>query len=192
MVPPKKDNKEDTTTHNIASLYHKTSESVRDLVRVVGQFEQKIAILTNQQDTLFTKFEKLLDLYNTLLQRITSVEAKDIGSIILNIDANKQKLILLESEYKHFKEKVSNLESISDYLKLKENENKDVKKNLDSLSENVQQIKFKIENLHSFKEGTDKKFQNMWDFLIKIAIGVALGGISAWFGYLFNGIQNKN
>jgi len=63
------------------------------------------------------------------------VEAKDIGSIILNIDSNKQKLILMESEHKYFKEKVGNLEKISEYLKLKENENKDVKSDLESLDE---------------------------------------------------------
>jgi len=76
MVPPKKDNKEETTTHNIASLYHKTSESVRDLVRVIGQFEQKIAILTDHQETLFTKFEKLLDLYNIVASKSNECGSK--------------------------------------------------------------------------------------------------------------------
>lgn len=113
----------------------------------------------HEQDEISEKFDDLQKAYAALVERLTSVEAKDFGSAVMKIDSSLKKMISLDH-------KVESLE----------NNSRDATKTIEELKDKCH----KVDNLEANAKDASKIIEELKDkchranLIINIALGFFL------------------
>jgi hypothetical protein len=125
----------------------------------LGRLDEKVNNALEKQDGLSTRFEKLFDHYNNLLERVVNMESKNVGDIKKNIDYLLIKVALVEKSLENLHK--DNTKSI-EVLKNLENEN---------------------DELVFFRKTTEERLKIIIDIILKIGMGAALAYITYKLGW---------
>jgi hypothetical protein len=125
----------------------------------LGRLDEKVNNALEKQDSLSTRFEKLFDHYNNLLERVVNMESKNVGDVKKNIDYLLIKVALIEKSLENLHK--DNTKSI-EVLKNLENEN---------------------DELVFFRKTTEERIKVIVDIVLKVGMGAALAYITYKLGW---------
>ena len=106
------------------------------LTNILVRLDEKVKFTLEKQDELSKRFEKLIDHYNSLLDRVVTVETEDITSIKKNIERIITRMALIEKSFDFHEKKTQS----SDAMKVLEKENKDLNVYKKNVQEQVSSI----------------------------------------------------
>lgn len=142
---------------NSGVFYTQMSQSIKELTASSCRLEEKIQSLHSHQVQLTKRFEKLLDSYNGLLERVITVEAQDVESVNNTLDS-------LSGKFNTIKRSVTDMEKL-----IKTIETRD-----DEITEKIMNLEKQSEKLELFKKGTEYKFNKFTSLGLQLFYNVLL------------------
>lgn len=153
-------NKSDDS-NTVSSVQNKIMISITEVTQATIRLDEKLTTLFNTQTSLAQRFEKLLDNYNALLERVINIEAQDVEGIHDSLDTLSREADILDRSLEEFERR---LESLSRYKD--ESENK------------FRQLEIQGVHMGVFKQSTENKFSTILQFSLQIIMGILLAYIS--------------
>lgn len=155
MTPPKNNKSEDSISSGV--FYSQMSQTVKEVTAASYRLEEKIKTLYDQQTQLTQRFEKLLDNYNSLLERVITVEAQDVESVNETLDS-------LSSRFNNIKRSVTDIEKSV----------KAIERNDEEINERIIKLEKQSEKLDMFKKGTEDKFNKFTSLALQLVYNLLL------------------
>jgi chromosome segregation ATPase len=155
MTQPRNNKSDESFSSSV--FYTQLSVSVKELTAASYRLEEKIKALHDQQIQLAQRFEKLLDNYNNLLERVITVEAQDVENVNDTLDDLNGKVSIIRKS-------ISDMEKT---ISLNERSDKD-------FSDRITKLERQNEHLKIFKEGTEDKFKKFTSLALQIIYNVVL------------------
>jgi chromosome segregation ATPase len=145
----------------IPSVHNQIITSITEVTQATIRLEEKLTTLFNTHTSLAQRFEKLLDNYNALLERVINIEAQDVESIHDNLTDIARDVDSFERTIQEIERR---LNSLSRYKDESEKKFRDLE----------------IQGVHMgvFKQSTETKFSTILQFSLQIIMGLLLAYIS--------------
>lgn len=177
MTPPK--NNKNTglpEINNIVGFYNEMASSLKELVKSTATLEEKLKTLVDTQDEFTDKIEELMQSYNSLLNRITTVESKDLDTIKKDLNENNNRITILEHDVEIIDDLAELANKHANILAILENNGKELKDKLKDRSKTLHELILKMERLSLHKNSTEK----MIDTLFKVGTSITIAYIIYW------------
>ena len=146
---------------SITSVHNQIISSINGVTQATIRLEEKLTTLFNTQTSLAQRFEKLLDNYNALLERVINIEAQDVEGVHDNLAEIARDVDIFERSIQEIERRLNSLSSYKDESDKKFRE-------------------LEIQGVHMgvFKQSTETKFSTIVQFSLQIIMGVLLAYIS--------------
>lgn len=145
----------------VPSVHNQIITSITGVTEATIRLEEKLTTLFNTQTSLAQRFEKLLDNYNALLERVINIEAQDVEGIHETLDDLSRDVDILERSLQEVERRMNSFSRYKDESEKKFRE-------------------LEIQGVHMgvFKQSTETKFSTILQFSLQIIMGILLAYIS--------------
>jgi hypothetical protein len=162
------------------------------VINSIARIDEKINNTLKKQDELSARFEKLLDYYNKLLERVVGVESKNIGNITEIINGLLVKLGIIEKSIADIKIDPSLKNDIKDLIvrvSVIEKIIQESKNSGDETTKTIKKLELDNQKLITFKQDSEQRSKNIFGIskkvftiLFRIAEAVTIAWLIFRFG----------
>lgn len=132
-------------------IFSKMSESIQLVFDLTSRIDERLKMQAEKQSELEEKLARMTDIQQVLMQRLTTLEAKDVS----------------QNEIDDLNERVAVLQS----------DDPEMKKDLDKIKDELQTLKLKLENLSLRAAQSDNNWLKIFDGAWKIILMCIAGYI---------------
>ncbi len=170
-MPPSNKNEDSIS---LPALHTQIMTSISDVTQATIRLEEKLTTVVNNQTVLAKRFEKLLDNYNALLERVINIEAQDVEGIHSTIADLEREVDSIDHSIDEVERRVN---SLSKYRE--ESEKK------------FRELEIQGVHLGVFKKSTEKGLSTLFQVSLQIIMGILLAYISYKLSITGNAPDNK-
>lgn len=170
-MPPSNKNEDSIS---FPALHAQIMNSISDVTQATIRLEEKLTTVVNNQTVLAKRFEKLLDNYNALLERVINIEAQDVEGIHTTIADLEREVDSIDHSIDEIERRVN---SLSKYREESEKKFRDLE---------IQGV-----HLGAFKKSTEKGISTLFQVSLQIIMGILLAYISYKLSINGNATETK-
>lgn len=164
MAAPKPNKAEEQTP---SGIFHSiVTNSLGEVSQATIRLEEKLTTAVTNQAQLATRFEKLLDNYNTLLERVINIEAQDVEGIAESLAELHSTVISITQKLNDIEKRLNSLITYKEQSEAKFRE-------------------LEIQGVHMgiFKKSTELKISSILQVVAQVVTGILMGYIAYRLGY---------
>jgi len=163
-MAPAKPNKDENTPSGI--FHNSVTNSLSEVSQATIRLEEKLTTAVTNQTQLATRFEKLLDNYNTLLERVINIEAQDVEGIAESLEELASTVISIKQTLQDMDKRINSLLVYKEQSEAKFRE-------------------LEIQGVHMgiFKKSTEFKMSTILQVVAQIITGIFMGYIAYKLGF---------
>lgn len=164
MAAPKPTKTEDQTP---SGMFHSmVTSSLGEVSQATIRLEEKLTTAVSNQTQLATRFEKLLDNYNTLLERVINIEAQDVEGISESLTELNATVISMTQTLGDVEKRLNSLITYKEQSEAK-----------------IRELEIQGVHMGIFKKSTEFKISSILQIVAQIVTGVLMGYIAYRLGY---------
>lgn len=170
-MPPSNKNEDSIS---LPALHTQIMSSISEVTQATVRLEEKLTTVVNNQTVLAKRFEKLLDNYSALLERVINIEAQDVEGIHSTIADLEREVDSIDHDINELERRVNSLSKYKDETEKK-----------------LRELEIQGVHMGVFKKSTEKGLSTLFQVSLQIIMGILLAYISYRLSITGNVPDNK-
>jgi hypothetical protein len=150
----------------LTEQYNQVSGSIKSVFDLTSRIDERVKMLVERQNIADERYDKVLELLQQLVNRVTILESKDISNVKTDLnDMNKKIAIMENSETKHDKES-----SVT-------------KHDMEDIKQKIHTLDLRVEAINMMTATQESRWAKLFDLVFKLTIMLIGGYLLFRFGW---------
>lgn len=146
--------------------YNQVTESIKSIFDLTSRIDERVKMLVERQNDADIRYDKVLELLQQLVNRVTILESKDISNVKIDVNEINKRVAIMESfEAKH------NVEDIG------------AKQDIEDIKQKIHTLDLRVEAINMRTVTQEGRWAKLFDLVFKLTIMLIGGYLLFRFGW---------